>query len=301
MSRAGSFRSLLAVFFLISMSACAGRAGVKVGEIPPPAIPSAEQKDDARAFVNHFADDEGHTLIKSGPLVQRVDRIISRLTKAAGFPAKTFNVHVVDAGEDSNAMAVNGASIVVFKKLLERVSEDDDLAVVLGHEVGHILGRHSEENHEEKDRAQAVEVGSTILGVIASVAAAAAGAPDVAGDIGDITQSTTGMIGYGAFVGSFSRDQEYEADHIGLMLMAKAGYDPKRAAPFWQRSEEIFGSSYGSLEAFFSTHPAPGDRVNSLVEALPIAEQYYQDYQLRNPIKKASAKAPKTERKATKS
>lgn len=74
---------------------------------------------------------------------------------------------------------------------------------------------------------------------------------------GDLTESTTGMIGYGAFVGAFNRDQEYEADHIGLMLMAKAGYDPKRAAPFWERAEEIFGSSYGGLEAFFFYPPLP--------------------------------------------
>lgn len=68
------------------------------------------------------------------------------LQKLLVFLQSRYSVHVVDAGEESNAMAVNGASIVVYKTLLDRVPDDGDLAVILGHEVGHILGQHSEEN-----------------------------------------------------------------------------------------------------------------------------------------------------------
>jgi predicted Zn-dependent protease len=81
------------------------------------------------------------------------------------------------------------------------------------------------------------------------------------------------MVGMGAYALAYDRDMEYEADHIGMMLMAKAGYDPSAAIRFWTNSDEIFGGS-NSL-SFFSTHPSNSDRLDALNEYLPIAQQYY--------------------------
>lgn len=80
---------------------------------------------------------------------------------------------------------------------------------------------------------------------------------------------------YGAIVGSFNRTQEYEADHLGLIIMAKAGYNPEGAIAFWRDAEKIFGTSSTSIGSFFSTHPAFKDRVKSLEEAMPYAMQAY--------------------------
>jgi predicted Zn-dependent protease len=77
----------------------------------------------------------------------------------------------------------------------------------------------------------------------------------------------------GAYVLAYDRDMEYEADHIGMMVMSKAGYNPEAALSFWQKSDEIFGGS--NSMSFFSTHPSNSDRLDQLRSYLPIALEYY--------------------------
>ena len=161
-----------------------------------------------------------------------------------------------------------------IKKLVDRVKSDDELAVVLAHELGHVLAKHSEEDDTSKDL-NATKIGGTILGTLASVAMSAAGYSGGADLVGDLTSTTTQMIGSGLVL-RFDRRQEYEADHIGLLIMAKAGYDPKVALDFWGRSEEVFGSSNSKLGSFFSTHPASSDRQKALEEALPYSLAIYE-------------------------
>lgn len=257
--------------FLILVSlfcACSPKMRIKPGELPPAQVPPKELKVEAEGYVAAHIDESNYKAIRSGSELQRVQRVVERLSRAAGYPPRTFPVHLVDAGEEVNAAAFNGASIVVYRELLRRVKSDDQLATVLGHEIGHIMARHYIDQEEEQQRAEAVGIGSSILGTIASVAASAAGYGGVSGLADDVTSTTTGMIGYGMFVGSFSRVQEYEADHIGLLLMDRAGYNPQAAIEFWSRSEEVFGSSSSSVGAFFSTHPASEDRVQALSEAM---------------------------------
>ncbi|MBX7143524.1 MAG: M48 family metallopeptidase [Oligoflexia bacterium] len=257
---------------LLFLSACSARPVVKVGDIPTATLPSREEVSVAESFLGTHVDEQGYQVLDSGKEYQRVNSVISKLTKAAGFPAGSIPVHLVDAGDEVNAMAVNSASMVVYRALLAKVSSDDELAVVLSHEVGHILARHSQQEAEKAERARAVSVGSSILGAIASIATAAVGYQGASDLVGDVTRGSTKVIGYGAVVGQFDRDQEYEADHIGLMLMAKAGYDPAAAIAFWQRADEIFGHGSSSVGAFFSTHPSFGNRLDALKEALPVAQ-----------------------------
>lgn len=268
----------LALIFLLFLNACSARVGVTPGVIPPPTYPDLETKSQASAMVNSFVHEYGYTKLKHGGLQTRAERVAKRILVAASYKPNDFPVEVVDAGDEVNAMVLNGSSIIVFKELLNRVN-DEELAAVLAHEVGHLLGKHADEHDEEKSRAETVSTASSILGSIASAATSAAGYGGISNTVGSVTEGTTGLIGYGAFVGSFSRSQEYEADHIGLMLLARAGYDPEAAIRLWSREEEIFGSASSSTGAFFSTHPAGSDRVEKLEEYLPLARSY-------SPVKK---------------
>ncbi len=281
-------RVLVAVTAVValSLSACTPAMRIQPGVIPAAELPEANLKTEAESYVQQHINEENYAEIKKGPELRRVTAVIERLTQAAGYPPRTFPVHLVDAGEEVNAAAFNGASIVVYRELLDRVKSDDELATVLGHEFGHIMAKHYKEHEEEQERASAVSIGSSLLGAVASVATAAAGYGGSAADIaGGATEAATGAIGYGAFVGSFSRRQEYEADHVGLLLMAKAGYDPRVATQFWNRAEEIFGSSSSQVGAFFSTHPASKDRMEAIEEAMPSALPLYEG-------KVTSAKTP---------
>lgn len=267
--------SLLRLTAVIALSlfssACSPTLRFKPGQMPPASAPPPELKLEAEQYVSAHIQEENLKEIYSGSELARVKRVVERLSVAAGFSRHQFPVHLVDAGDQVNAAAFNGASVVVYRELLNRVHSDDELATVLGHEIGHILAMHFKDQEEEQERAAAVNVGSSILGSVASITMSAVGLGGASSLAGSVTESATGAIGYGAFVGSFSRTQEYEADHLGLIIMARAGYDPEAAVGLWRRSEEVFGSSDSTAGAFFSTHPASGDRVEKLIEAMPFA------------------------------
>jgi metalloendopeptidase OMA1, mitochondrial len=259
------------IMILAAATACSPHMRFEPGKIPAATVPPQQVKTEAEHFVKAHIDDSNFKRITSGKQLARLTNVVNKLTVAAGYPIKTFPLHLVDGGDLVNAAAFNGASIVVYKALLDKVTSDDELATVLGHEIGHIIATHYKDAEEEQERGAAVAIGSSLLGVVAEVATSAAGYSGASDLAGTMAETATSTIGYGAFVGSFSRTQEYEADHIGLIIMSRAGYDPKVAVKFWKRSKEVFGSSESSSAAFFSTHPASNDRADELEKALPIA------------------------------
>ncbi len=269
--------SVMLLFASLVLTSCGPSLRIKPGELPQADTPPPQLKAEAEGYVAAHISQSNLREVKSGSELQRVKNVVERLTRGAGYPSKTFPVHLIDAGEEVNAAAFNGASIVVYQELLRKIQSDNDLATVLGHEVGHILAKHYKDQEEEQSRADAVGIGSSILGTAASIATSAAGYGGASGLAGDLTETTTGLVGYGAFVGSFNRTQEYEADHLGLLIMARAGYDPSRAVDFWSRAEQIFGSGSSSVGAFFSTHPASADRMKAIQEAMPYAEKLYKE------------------------
>jgi predicted Zn-dependent protease len=137
---------------------------------------------------------------------------------------------------------------------------EDGLATVLGHEIGHALAHHGAERMAQQQLVQ--------LGQLA-----------VAQSIGDLDprqqREVMGLLGAGSQFGillPFSRKHESEADHIGLLLMAAAGYDPREAIDFWQRMEKIGG---GQRLEFTSTHPSHEHRARDLKHWLTEAEPLY--------------------------
>lgn len=196
--------------------------------------------------------------------VAMVRRVGERLAKAADKPDYKWEFNLIDDPKTVNAWCLPGGKVAVYSGILPVTRDENGLAVVLGHEISHALARHGAERMSQGMLAQ-------FGGAALSVALANKPAE---------TQALAAQAyGAGAQVGvllPFSRKQESEADHIGLILMAKAGYDPSNAVPFWQRMEALNKSgSGGGLQKYLSTHPPDAQRIADIKKELPEAERYY--------------------------
>lgn len=160
-----------------------------------------------------------------------------------------------------NAWAMPGGKVVVYKGLLPVAQTDQGLAVVMGHEVAHAIARHG---NERMSQGIASAAGGVALAVLLRDKPAEAQALFL------------GAYGVGAGVGilAFGRNQESEADKLGMVFMAMAGYEPKEAIPFWERMSSASGGS--STPEFLSTHPSHDTRISRIQDWLPEAESYYQ-------------------------
>lgn len=163
----------------------------------------------------------------------------------------------------ANAFALPGGRIGVNQGMFKVASNQDQLAVVLGHELSHVVARHGAERVSDNMAAQAaVTAGSIYAGTRG-------------GDAGNVAA----LLGAGATVGvllPFSRTHESEADVIGMMYMARAGYPPGESTELWDRMERAAPSS---MPAFLSTHPSNENRKQNLREWLPRAKKKFE----RNP------------------
>lgn len=167
--------------------------------------------------------------------------------------------------DSANAFALPGGKIGVHTGLLNVASNQAQLATVLGHEVGHVLARHSNERaSQEMGAGAALQIGSVFLGGGETAA----------------SQQMMGVLGVGLQYGllmPYGRTQESESDQIGLLLMARAGFDPRESVPLWQN---MGAASAGQAPPeFLSTHPSSATRIEQLQGWLPEALPLYQQAQ----------------------
>ena len=194
-------------------------------------------------------------------LTQRVRAIASRIApQTAVFrrdaPAWKWEVNVISSDE-LNAFCMPGGKIVFYSGLIRRLNlSDDEIAIVMGHEVAHALREHSREQVSQAIAAQtAIGVGAALLGI---------------SGVGDLASTA-----YEALVATkFSRSDESEADTIGLELTARAGYDPRAGISLWQKMMKANQGGQG-LE-FLSTHPAEANRVKQIESLLPKVMPLYE-------------------------
>jgi predicted Zn-dependent protease len=199
-------------------------------------------------------------------LIHRVGR---RIADAANKPEYHWEFAVIEEPNMVNAFCLPGGKVAVFTGILPIAKNEAGLATVMGHEVAHALQRHGAERMSRSILEQIAQLGT--------MAAAAAGAMDPA-----VMQGIQSAYGVGVSL-PFNRKQESEADYIGLQLMAKAGYDPREAVPFWERMSgcprKMIGTlcfrSASSIPEFLSTHPSDVTRINQIEAWLPNAMQFY--------------------------
>ena len=187
-----------------------------------------------------------------------VRRVGSRIARAANQPNFQWEFHVIDSPQ-INAFCLPGGKIFVYTGLFKVVKNDNELAIVLGHEVAHAIARHGAER-----------ISMMELGDLAKQLAVRAVGPKYQNMI---NQAYGIGANYGIFL-PYSRKFEYEADEIGLYLAAKAGYDPRIAIEFWNKMR-LMSQNMRKPPEFASTHPSDIHRIQRLQAIMPRAVAIY--------------------------
>lgn len=171
-----------------------------------------------------------------------------------------WEFNLIKDDDTANAWVMPGGKAAVYTGILKYTQNEAGLAVVLGHEVAHAIADHGNERMSQQLLAQ---MGGMALAVA------------LASQPGETQALAMAAFGAGTAVGillPYSRLHESEADQIGLILMARAGYDPREAVPFWERMNEDPGKRPPEL---LSTHPAPETRIENIKSHIPEAMKYY--------------------------
>ncbi|SHH72946.1 M48 family metallopeptidase [Ferrimonas marina] len=207
------------------------------------------------------------TISKDAATNRYVSCIADALTEAQHLAAidpeqvETWEVVVFDS-DQVNAFALPGGHIGVYTGLLKVAKTQDQLAAVMGHEIGHVLANHG---NEQVSRGQMTNAGLQI----ASVALGAGGV-----DNSDMIMAGLGMGAQVGIILPFGREQELESDIIGLELMARAGFNPSASVSLWQNMAKASGG--GAPPEMLSTHPSHDSRISELRYRQNQAQQWYQ-------------------------
>ena len=264
-------RRLAAILFGLSLGIFSGctttTAGGAVGADRPQFMLLSSAK------INQMAA-QSYTQLKSGAtgkgtlntdpaMLERVRAVAARIEpQTAVFrsdaPNWKWEVNVISSDE-LNAFCMPGGKIMFYSGLIDKLHlSDDEIAIVMGHEISHALREHSREQISQAYAAQtAIDIGTALLGL-------GGGASNLAN------------FGYQNFVATqFSRTDESEADRMGLELAARAGYDPHAGVTLW---EKMIQASQGTSRPpeFLSTHPAEADRVQQIEDLLPTVMPLYE-------------------------
>jgi predicted Zn-dependent protease len=187
-----------------------------------------------------------------------VTRVGQRIAAATGRTDLPWEFKVIDDAKTVNAFALPGGKVAVYTGMLSVTRDEAGLAAVLGHEVGHVVARHSAERISQQ---LSLQLGAQVVGAAIGVNP-------------QVTQVGAELL-VSALQLPWGRSQESEADHLGLILMAKAGYDPRAARDLWMRMAEASKGRSRPPE-FLSTHPSEETRIRQIEAWLPEALRYYQ-------------------------
>ena len=216
--------------------------------------------DEAKMGIQSYQEIVGKATVSTDPqataMVQRVGSRIAAVTDLN----YQWEFRLIVDDKQANAFALPGGKVAVYTGILPVTRDEAGLAAVLGHEIGHVVARHGGERVSQQMGVQTVT--QLLAGMSSSNPAT--------------VQLVASALGAGAQVGvllPFSRQQESEADHIGLLLMAKAGYDPHASLELWKRMAELAKGQ--RPPEWLSTHPAEATRIQQIDGWMPEAMTYY--------------------------
>jgi len=221
--------------------------------------PQQESELGAQAYQQALAKTK---LSSDAAASEMVARVGSRIAAVTGHPEYKWEYRLIQDDKQVNAFALPGGKVAVYTGILPITRDEDGLAAVLGHEIGHVIARHGGERVSQQMLVN--------VGLETTMAALSRGNPAT-------VQAVASLLGAGATVGvllPWSRAQESEADHLGLILMAKAGYDPHAARDLWVRMAAASKGS-GKPPEFLSTHPSEPTRIQQIEVWMPEAMQYF--------------------------
>jgi predicted Zn-dependent protease len=192
-----------------------------------------------------------------------VDRVGSQLAAASDLPDAEFTFTLLDT-DVPNAFALPGGYVYITRGLLTLAENEAEMAGVLGHEIGHVTARHSAQR-------QTRATGAGVLATLGTIGAAILGGEMA----GQLAQQVTG-VGAQAYLAGYSREQELEADQLGIRYLARAGYDARAMASFLEKLNEhselqqrLAGSEGDpGVMSWFATHPRTLDRVEQAIEEI---------------------------------
>ena len=180
-------------------------------------------------------------------------------------PSAKWEFVVFDEPKTVNAFALPGGKVGVYSGLIKLVASDDEIAIVMGHEIAHVTARHGAER-------TSANVGIAAVGLLGGIA------------LNDSKYQEAILLSYGAVAGvgvlAFSRKHESEADYIGLRYAAKAGYDPHASVTFWQKMAKANEGS--NVPVFLRTHPSDERRIADLERWIPEAIPLYEAARQKN-------------------
>jgi predicted Zn-dependent protease len=181
-----------------------------------------------------------------------------RVAEASGQKNYKWEFYLIEDDKTPNAFVLPGGKVFVYTGILPFMSSDDELAAVVAHEVGHALALHGA---ERMSIGQLASVGGGLLQL-------GLGVKGVSAQNTELALQAFGVASQLGVILPYSRTQEYEADHIGLVLAAKAGYNPAAALTFWKKFVALEKGAKQTPE-YFSTHPDTAKRIAKIESVLP--------------------------------
>jgi metalloendopeptidase OMA1, mitochondrial len=199
-------------------------------------------------------------LVEQGELISQIRQIGERIAAVADVPHAEWEFNLIHAPQ-INAFALPGGKVAVYTGIVPIAENVNGMAVIMGHEIAHVIARHGAERLAYEKLKN--------LGMLALTVSVS----DMDFQTQTIVMAAMGLGSYYGMTLPFSRLHESEADYMGLILMARACFDPREAPKFWQRMLDASSSDNGKFSEFLSTHPAYDTRIQQLQQWIPEALQ----------------------------
>lgn len=228
-------------------------------QILNPLIPEAREVEMGVTAYNELLSQEKPSANQR--YAEMVQRVGQRIAAVAGKPDYQWEFKLIESPQQ-NAFALPGGKVAIYEGILPICQNEAGLAVVMAHEIAHATARHGGERMAHNSIADA---GKSALAYFTQSSST---------KTQELVQTYYGAGSKYLGILPFSRKHESEADHIGLIYMAKAGYDPREAPAFWERFGQA--AAGGASNEFLSTHPSHGRRSSELRQLLPEAIQIYE-------------------------